>query len=309
MLGRGIPMAHEQGSRKAIFYALAANLGIAAAKTAAAIITRSGSMLAEAIHSFADCGNQGLLFVGLASARKPATPQHPLGFGKAVYFWSFIVALMLFSMGGLFSIYEGIHKISDPRGLKDPWVALGVLLVSIILEILSFRGAMREVNKLRKGKSLWSWFKSTRHSELMVVIGEDLAAILGLCLAATAVFLTMVSGNPLFDALGSVGIGTLLIVVALGIGVEVKSLLIGESVEEDLQEEITTLLSQQKEVEHLFHLITLQMGSDVMVAVKARMSPAPSATALIEAINRCEATLRQTYPQIKWIFFEPDVTD
>ena len=189
-------MSHQNASVKSILFALLANLGIAITKTVAAVITGSGSMLAESIHSYADCGNQGLLFLGLKKSKKAPEVEHPLGHGKEIYFWSFIVALMLFSMGGLFSIYEGIHKLSAHEGLKSPMIAVVVLSVSMVLEAASLYGCITQINKVKHNMSLWQWVKNTRQSELVVVLGEDLAALFGLTFALIAVVLAMITGNP-----------------------------------------------------------------------------------------------------------------
>ena len=222
-------MSHQDASKKSILFALLANLGIAITKTVAAIITGSGSMLAESIHSYADCGNQGLLFLGLKAMKKEPDAGHPLGHGKEIFFWSFVVALILFSMGGLFSIYEGIHKITAHEGLKRPMIAIVVLSVSMVMEAFSLYGCMTQINKIRHNISLWNWVKSTTKSELIVVLGEDIAALLGLTFALIAVVLATVTGNPVFDALGSIGIGVLLILVSIFLAIKVKSLLIGQS--------------------------------------------------------------------------------
>ena len=223
-------------SAKAILYAFVANLGIALAKLAASIYTHSGSMLAEAIHSFADCGNQVLLFIGLKQSQKPPDAKHPLGYGKITYFWSFVVALLLFSMGGLFSIYEGWHKLSAHEPLNKAWVALLVLGVSIGLEFGSLWAACARSTKLRKGKSLRYWVKHTRNAELVVVLGEDLAALVGLVLAFVFVALAAVTGNPMFDAIGSIVIGVVLVCVSIFIAIRIKGLIVGRSAEDDLQE-------------------------------------------------------------------------
>ena len=204
-------MAGGANPVKAILYALGANLAIAVAKYFAAFITNSGSMLAEAAHSTADCGNQLLLLMGLKMAKKPPSPDYPLGYGKETYFWSFVVALMLFSVGGLFSIREGWHKLHEPEALSYPLLALGVLGFGIIAESFSTWGCLREVNKIRGDQSLWRWFRESRSSELLVILGEDLAALFGLALAFIAVSITWATGNPMWDALGSMAIGVLLI--------------------------------------------------------------------------------------------------
>ena len=188
-------MSHQNASIKSILFALSANLGIAITKTIAAVITGSGAMLAESIHSFADCGNQGLLFIGLRASKKKPDAEHPLGYGKAIFFWSFMVALILFSMGGLFSIYEGVHKIGSHEGLKSPVIATVVLGISMLLEGSSLYGCITQVNKVRHGQSLWKWFLNSRQSELVVVVGEDVAALLGLSFALVSVILTILTGK------------------------------------------------------------------------------------------------------------------
>jgi cation diffusion facilitator family transporter len=302
-------MSAQADSLKSIFFALGANFAIALAKTAGAVFTGSSSMLAEAIHSYADCANQGLLIWGLKEARQAPTPDHPLGYGKAVYFWSFIVALMLFSMGGLFSIYEGIHKLEASEALSAPILALGVLGFSIAMEMVSMAGALREVNKIRGGLGLWAWFRATRNSERVVVFGEDLAALVGLVFAFIAVLATALTGNPLYDAIGSMSIGALLVAVALAVAVEVKALLVGQGVEPEVRREMIAFLEADPAVERVFELLTLHMGPDVMVAVKARMREHPGQAALVDAINRVEASFRSRFPEAHWIFYDPDVRD
>ncbi len=302
-------MSGKADSLKSIFYALAANFAIALAKGVAAFFTNSGSMLAEAIHSLADCGNQGLLLWGVKHAKRAPDEKHPLGYGKSIYFWSFIVALMLFSVGGLFSIYEGVHKLRSHEEMASPWIAIGVLVFSIVTESLSMAGCVTEVNKVRNGRSFLQWFRETRQSDLMVIFGEDLAALVGLVFALAAVTLTMLTGNPIFDALGSVVIGVLLLVVAFMLATEMKDLIIGQGVEPAQRDEMWNFLEQQPEVERVFNLLTMQLGEDVMVAVKAQMRPAASDIALIEAINAVEKRFRSRYESVIWCFFEPDFQD
>ncbi|MDF3011391.1 MAG: cation efflux family transporter [Burkholderiales bacterium] len=295
-------------SVRTIFYALFANLAIAVAKTAAAIATGSSAMLAESIHSYADSGNQGLLLWGLRRARRPPTPDYPLGYGKAVFFWSFIVALVLFSLGGLFSVYEGWHKLAHPEPLAYPWVAVGILVFALAAEAVSLRACLHEVNKVRNGRSLWRWFRESRQSELVVVLGEDLAALFGLLLALVAVVITMLSGDPMWDALGSMSIGAVLIIVAIGIAIEIKGLLIGQSADPEVESRIRDFLQRQEGIEQVFKIITLQLGTSLMVSVKACMKGA-SAREVVGAINRTEAALRAEFPEVQWLFFEPDVAD
>jgi cation diffusion facilitator family transporter len=301
-------MAGKADSVRTILYALGANLAIAAAKTAAAIFTGSSAMLAEAIHSYADAGNQGLLLWGMKQAKRPPSPDYPLGWGKAVFFWSFIVAVVLFSVGGLFSVYEGWHKLHSDEGVSYPWVAVAVLVFGIAAETVSLRACLQEVNKLRRGESLWRWFRESRHSELVVILGEDIAALFGLVFALAAILMTVLTGDPLWDALGSMAIGVLLIVVAIGIGNEIKALLIGQSAAPESVERLRQFLLQQPGVEKVFRVITLQLGMSFMVAVKVKMS-VRTVNELVAAINRAEAATRAEFPEIQWLFFEPDVAD
>ncbi|MHB1056414.1 MAG: cation diffusion facilitator family transporter [Rhodanobacter sp.] len=294
---------------KAILLALGANFAIFVAKLFAAIVTGSGAMMAEAVHSLADCGNQGLLLLGIRQAGRPPSDEFPLGWGRALYFWSFLVAILLFSVGGMFSIYEGIHKLTHPEPLKWPWLALGVLVFGIVMEGISMRGCMQEVNKARDGQKLWAWFRQTRSSELLVIFGEDLAALLGLCLATLAVGATMLTGNLMFDAAGTIAIGALLIVVAVLVAIEVKALLIGQGMEPRRRDELLAFLKGRPEVAEVLNLITLQMGPDVMVAVKARMRPGADSHGMIEAINAVEAAMKAQFGDVRWSFFEPDFAD
>lgn len=302
-------MSHGSDSLKSIFFALGANLAIAVSKLVAAIVTGSGSMMAESIHSLADSGNQVLLLFGLKRSKRPPSPDYPLGHGKAIYFWSFLVALILFSIGGMYSIYEGFHKLKHPEPLSYPAVAVCVLLFSAVAEGISMWGCLREINKERRGKSLIKWFKETRQSELIVVFGEDLAALLGLCFALVAVTFSIITGNPLYDALGSIVIGFLLVLIAIFIGIEVKGLLIGQGVEPDIKSEMKKFFENRDEIKQVFNLLTLQLGSDVMVAVKARMENSGSAEEMVKAINQCEKSFKLAYPQVLWLFFEPDIGD
>jgi cation diffusion facilitator family transporter len=302
-------MSDHSSSARAILYAFIANLGIALAKLAAALYTKSGSMLAESIHSFADCGNQVLLYVGLKQSQKPADADHPLGYGKLSYFWSFIVALLLFSMGGVFSIYEGWHKLHSPEPLHQPWIALLVLGGSILLESGSLAGCLREIRKLRGEKSLRQWLKSTRNAELVVVLGEDIAALVGLVLALMFVTLAVITGNPVFDALGSIIIGVVLVCVSIFVAVRIKALIVGRSAEEDLQQAIREEISRDPAIVRLFNAITLQMGPQVMLAAKVQMAPGLVVEEAAQHINQLEKRIKARFPEIQWCFIEPDVED
>ncbi len=302
-------MSADSGSLKSVIYALSANFAITVAKTIAAIITHSGAMLAEAIHSAADCANQLLLLLGMKRAKLPPSDKFPLGYGKEIYFWSFIVAILLFSVGGMFSLYEGWHKLHNPQPLHQPFIALGVLAFAMVAEGLSLSGCIREVNKVRGEQNLWQWFRTSRQSALLVIFGEDFAAMLGLSFAFAAVVLAVITGNPMYDAIGTLAIGVLLITVAILVGSEVKDLLIGQGVEKRTRLEMENFLLRQEQVEKVFNLVTLQLGDDIMVATKVKMMPAASADQLIRNINQCERALRQAFPKIMWCFFEPDNQD
>jgi cation diffusion facilitator family transporter len=302
-------MAGQADSLKSILFALFANSAIAVAKGVAAAITGSSAMLAEAIHSVADSGNQLLLILGLRQTKKAPTDDHPLGFGKSIYFWSFLVAVILFSVGGMFSLYEGVHKLLHPTPLSHPWIAIAVLGFAILAESISLWGCLREINKERYGRSIFQWFRESRSSALIVVFGEDIAALLGLVFALAAIFATYLTGNPLWDAVGTISIGVLLIVIAFFVAVEVKDLLIGQSVDPPELEKMKQFLNQIPEVDRVYNLITMQFGPDAMVAVKARMVPTGSERDLIAAINQVESAFRREFTSVAWLFFEPDVKD
>lgn len=302
-------MSGHADSTRAIFFALGANFAITVAKGVAAVFSGSGAMLAETVHSLADCGNQALLLLGMKQAKTPPSPDYPLGYGKAVYFWSFLVAVMLFTLGGMFSLYEGIHKLSHPEPLKQWWLAVGVLVFSVVAESISMRACIVEVNKARGDQSLRKWFRESRQAELIVIFGEDLAALSGLSLALIAVVLAVVTGNPLWDALGTVAIGVLLIVVAVFVAIEVKAMLIGQSADPRVTADMKAFLAGRPEIARVFHLITLQLGTDVMASVKVQMAGTQTASELVDSINVVEKAFRARYPQVRWSFFEPDNQD
>jgi len=302
-------MSAKADSIRSILYALFANLSIAIAKGVAAFWTGSSAMLAEAIHSVADSCNQLLLLFGMKQSRRPPDKDYPLGYGKSIYFWSFLVAVILFSLGGMFSMYEGIHKFNHPEPLSHPMIAVGVLVFAIIAESASLWGCMRVVNKERRGRHLSVWFRESRSSELLVVFGEDVAALLGLGLALIAVITAALTGNPIYDAIGTVMIGVLLIVIALLLAIEVKALLIGQGVEIHIRDAMKAFLNERSEIDHVYNLLTLQMGPDAMVAIKARMRVTGSEAGLIDAINTVEREFRNEFPITKWLFFEPDDSD
>lgn len=300
-------MASSGDSNRAILFALGANFAIAVAKGVAAYFTHSSAMLAETVHSLADCGNQLLLLLGMKQAQRPASPEYPLGHGKAVYFWSFLVAVMLFTVGGMFSLYEGIHKLQQPEPLQKWWWAVGVLVFGIIAEGVSMRACLQEVNKSRGDRTLWQWFRGSRQSELVVIFGEDLAALCGLSFALVAVVLAVVTGNPLWDAAGTIAIGALLIVVAVLVAIEVKAMLIGQSMDPARQAEIRRYFEARPEIANVISLITLQLGNDAMVSVQARMHEEQDAEAMLHQITGIERGLKAGFPEVRWSFFEPEI--
>ncbi len=290
-------------------YAFIANFGIAIAKSWAAWLTGSGSMLAEAIHSYADTGNQVLLFLGLKQSQRPPDEDHPLGYGKLSYFWSFIVAILLFSLGGLFSIYEGYHKLQHPEPLNQVWVAIIVLVLAILLEGGSLLGCLREIRKVRAGRPFREWLKHTRNSELVVVLGEDIGAQLGLMLALVFLVIAQTTGNPVYDALGSICIGVVLIVISIFVATRVRALLVGKSADPEIQEVIDAIICEQEGIECVFNTITIQFGPDTMLAVKVKMNPDLNVNDAVANINALERKLKERIPKLKWCFVEPDVAD
>jgi len=296
----------HEASAKAILYAFLANLGIALAKTWGAWFTGSGSMLAEAIHSYADSGNQVLLYLGLVQSRRPADEEHPLGYGKLSYFWSFIVAIILFSLGGLFSIYEGIHKLQSPEPLNQVWAGLLILAIAIVLEAASLAGCLGEISKLREERTLRQWLRTTRNAELVVVLGEDIAALVGLVLAFCFLGWADYSGDPRFDAFGSICIGIVLIIVSIFVAIRIKALLVGRSAEPELRAEIDRIIAADPDIEEVLNTITVQMGPKVMLAAKIRMRPGLTIDEAVRRINELERTLRGAVPELGWCFVEPD---
>jgi len=297
-------LAHS-GRTRSIYFALGANLAVAIAKIVGWGLTGSGSMLAEGLHSIADTGNQGLLLLGLSQARKPPSVRHPLGQGRVIYFWSFIVALMLFSMGGLLSIYEGVDRLIAPVQLASPGIAIAILLFAALAEGISLRAAVHEINKVRGERSYWTWFKESRQSALLIVAAEDSAALAGLVFAFSAVLASALTGNPLYDALGSIAIGGLLMVVAITVSVQIKSLLVGESAAPEVRVAITRFLENSPEIIQIDSLITLQQGDQVIVLLKAEFRNEPSAIKLLTDMEQIKAAFLAAFPQVEMVYMEP----
>jgi cation diffusion facilitator family transporter len=298
---------HE--SKRAIIAALLANIGIALLKFVAFLVTNSSSMLSEAIHSVADTGNQGLLLLGRVRARRPADEQHPFGYGPLRYFYAFIVAFVLFFVGGVFSVFEGIEKLIHPHEIDSAWWAIGVLLGSMVLEALSFRTGMREANEFRPaGESWWQFIRHTKSPDLPVVLLEDSAALLGLVFALTGVVAADVTGNGRWDGLGSLAIGSLLICVAVVLVIEMGSLLVGEAARPEVRNRIGAAIESFPTVRRCIHLRTDHLGPDeIMVAAKVEFDLDLTVPQLAATIDALEVAIREVEPRAAYIFVEPDV--
>ena len=298
-----------EGSRKAILAAFFANLGIAISKFIGFAISGSASMLAEAIHSCADTGNQLLLMLGGKRAKRQATEEHSFGYGRERYFWSFAVALVLFSVGGLFAIYEGIHKLQDPHPPQDYVLIMVILVVAILLECYSMRTAVVETRKVKpKGQSYWGFVRHTKSAELPVVLLEDLGALIGLFLALFGVSMAHVTDDGRWDALGSIAIGVLLVVIAVILVIQMKSLLIGESATAEARAAIEAAIVGGAGVRSVIHMRTVHLGpEEILVAAKIELESSVTYEQLAGAINDAEARVRAAAPDVKTIYLEPDV--
>jgi len=293
-----------------VLAALGANLGIAVTKLVAFVITGSASMLAESVHSLADSGNQALLLLGRSRARRAQTEEHPFGFGRERYFYAFVVAVVLFTVGALFSLYEGVHKIMSPEEIRQPAVAFAVLGIAMVLESFSLRTAVRETNEVR-GQIGWiAFIRRAKAPELPAILLEDLAALTGLVFATAGVALATITGNGKWDGAGSLAIGVLLGVVAAVLAVEMKSLLIGESASAEVERAIVTALENGPEVRRVIHLRTLHIGPEsLLVAAKIAISGADSAALVAAGIDAAERRVRTAVPIAETIYLEPDIYD
>jgi len=297
-----------EGSTKAILAALLANLGIAITKFVAYLFSGSASMLAESVHSVADSGNQLLLIIGGRRARRTASADHPFGYGRSRYVYAFLVSVVLFTVGGLFSIYEGINKLNHPHELTNVWLPITVLLVAIVLEGFSLRTAIVESNKVRGNQSWVNFVRKAKAPELPVVLLEDLAALIGLVLALLGVGLTVFTGNEAFDAYGTLAIGALLVVVAVILGIEMSSLLIGEGAGPQDVQKIRKALSETEGVESVIHLKTLYIGpEELMLGAKIAVNENSSGQDIARIIDLAEAAVRAVMPVAKTIYLEPDI--
>lgn len=301
-------MSDEKGGTKHIIQSLLVNVAIAAVKAVAAYFTKSGSMLAEALHSFSDCGNQVLLLVGVRQSKKPADEKHPFGYGRAIYFWSFMVAMMLFLGGGVFSIYEGIHKIREPEPVERVWLGVGILAISLVLEGAACLSNIKELDERRGKKAFMQYLKDTTDSDLVVVFGENSAAVLGLAFAIAALGLAAATGDGRWDGIGSVAIGLVLVGVAVFLATEVSSLLLGESADPEIDVVAREVARTIPEMETVLNVLTMQQGpGEVLVHIKIAFVPTLSVEDACRSINLFEERLRQARPEVRWVFVEPDI--
>jgi cation diffusion facilitator family transporter len=295
---------HESG--RAIAAAFAANVGIAVAKFAGFLVTGSSSLLAESIHSVADSGNQGLLALGGRRARRAPTALHPFGYGRSRYFWSFVVAIVLFSLGGLFSLYEGYHKVADPHEIESPAVAFAIFGVAIAFEAYALRTAVRHSLPQRGDRGWVEFIRTSRSPELPVLLLEDSGALVGLLFATAGVALSILTGNPVFDGLGTMAIGLLLVAIATVLAGEMKSLLLGEAASPDVVRRIESAFEAGPGVERLLEVTTQHLGPDeLLVAAKVEFDATLSTAELAQAIDACEAGLRAAVPIAKYVYVEP----
>lgn len=298
----------QDGSRKAIIAAFFANLGIAIAKFVGFLLTGSAGLLAESGHSVADTGNQGLLLFGGKRGKRPADRAHPFGYGPERYFWSFIVALVLFSMGGLFALYEGIQKLGHPHEIESAGIAFGILGVSIALETFSLRTAIKEANHVRHGRSWWNFIRTAKAPELPVVLLEDIGAEAGLIVAMGGLTMAEVTDDARWDAAGSIAIGVLLVVIAIILAIEMKGLLIGESASDEDLDAINASLAASDKVRSVIHLRTMHLSPDqLLVATKIEFDHDLSVASLARAIDGVEADLRAAVPIATTVYIEPDI--
>ena len=296
------------GSTRAILAALLANAGIAVAKFVGFIITGSSSMLAEAVHSVADTSNQGLLLFGQREARKQADELHPFGYGRSRYFYSFVVALVLFTLGSVFALYEGYHKISHPEELTSPVVAIAILVVATSLEGYSFRTAMVESRPLKGSAGWWRFIRTSRNPELPVVLLEDTGALIGLMFALTGVGLTMLTGQPVWDGIGTVAIGVLLGLIAVILMIEMHSLLIGEGATSQEDRAIRTALEQTDNIDRLIHIRTQYLGpEELLVGAKIALAADTDLATVAATIDAAEEAVRAAVPAVTVIYLEPDL--
>jgi cation diffusion facilitator family transporter len=301
-------MSADEHSTTAVVAAFFANLGIAIMKFIGFAFTGSGAMLAEAVHSVADTGNEGLLLLGGHKSKRMADVEHPFGYGRERYFWAFVVSVLLFSVGGLFSIFDGVEKLLNPHELESIGWAIGILLGAMVLELFSFRTAIRSTRRVKGNVGWWRFIRTAKTPELPVVLLEDLAALIGLTIALAAVIASGVSGDTAYDAIGSLAIGALLVVIAAILAVEMRSLLLGESASPDVERRIIEAMESGDNVCRVIHIRTEHLGpEELLVAAKVEFDGGLSTRAIADVINEVEAKVREEVPEARVIYLEPDV--
>ena len=297
-----------QGGLKSVIAALLANLGIAVAKIAGFVVTRSSSLLAEGIHSLADSGNQALLLLGMRRARKPPSREHPFGYGRERYFWAFVVSVVLFALGAGYATFEGINKIRHPHEIKNLWWAVGILALGIVLESFSFRLAIKESNKVRGKQGWWSFIRRSRSPELPVVVLEDFGALLGLILALAAVLLAKLTGNPVWDGIGTLSIGILLGLIAIVLAIEMKRLLIGEGALPEHRKKLLETAKSVRGVREVIHMRTQHIGPDkLLIGLKELFEPDLSTVETAGVVDDIQARLEEAVPYDTVSYVEPEL--
>ena len=303
-------MAEQEHSSFHIVQSLAVNVAIAVSKLVAALFTRSGAMLAEGIHSLADCSNQILLLVGVRRAKRAPDSEHPLGYGRELYFWSFMVALLLFMGGGVFSIYEGVRKVLAPEPIEHVGAGLVVLAIAFVLEGGSVLSNVREINRRRGTTGFWKYLRGTKDSDLIVVFGENAGDSLGLACAISTTLLASFTGDGVWDGVGSLLVGIVLIAIAVFLANEVKSLLVGEAADDSVRTAVDEAAAASANIEDVLRLIAVQQGpGEIMMAVKVRMRAEMTTKEVVDAIDDFERNVKRRCPAVKWSFVEPDDSD
>ena len=297
-------------SQRAVWTALAANVGVAIAKFVGWSFTGAASLLAEAVHSVADSGNQLLLLLGASRSRLPPSSEHPFGYARERYFWAFVVAVVLFTLGSLFAINEGVDKLRHPHAISSPQWAVGILLIAMVLEAFALRTAVRAARRIKHEQSWWAFIRHAKVAALPVILLEDLGALVGLVIAFLCVSLAVWTGNPVFDAVGSLAIGVLLGGIAILLGYEMKSLLIGEAATPAVERAIREVIEQHEQVNTLIHMRTQHLGpEELLVGAKVEITPSMSLAEATAVINDLEARIRAREPSARVIYIEPDLVD
>jgi cation diffusion facilitator family transporter len=298
----------SHNSTAAIKKSLIANFSIGVTKLVSSVFTGSGTLMAEAIHSFADCGNQLLLMIGLKRSELEPSRKNPMGYARETYFWSLLVGVLMFFLGGVFSIYEGIEHILHPEPLKHVGLAVCILFIAAVIEGWALRGALDAIQNDRGNRSYWKWFRDTRSSEMLVLVVEDVAALSGLAIAFVALFLAWITGNPLYDAIGGIMVGTLLAIVAVMVTREIHNLIIGEAADNNVGITIRGIADEHGFYAH--HLILIQHGHEIMASIKLEpLNVEMTLSEAIQAIIDFEKEVRTRMPQCRWIFCEPSPRD